>query len=136
MIIIYIKLRSLKQLDSSHNEAIPVKHPKTDQSGTTNHFFHHTSHTTKSKLPKATGSSRLLTTMASLPFLYYVLFPIDLRYGWDVRLKRHQELLAWIDSQLRPLCTTFEPRCKYWSRAGNSRDPAVTKSCATTKHPC
>ena len=65
--------------------------------------------------------------MASMPFMYCVLFPVDLRYGWDLRHQKHRDLLSWVDSQLRPLCTTFEPRCKYWSRAGNSRDPETTK---------
>ena len=43
------------------------------------------------------GSSRLLTTMASLPFISKVLFPVDLRYGWDLNHKPHRELLSWID---------------------------------------
>ena len=36
------------------------------------------------------GSSRLLLTMTGLPFERMVLFPVDLRYGWDISHKAHQ----------------------------------------------
>ena len=73
------------------------------------------------------GSSRLTATMASLSFLCMVGPPIDLRYGWDIRQKACQETLVQADKFLKPLVTTFEPRCKYWSRAGNRRDPDDTE---------
>ena len=72
------------------------------------------------------GSSRLALLMLSAPFDQLVLFPVDLRYGWDLRLPEHQRLLTTADTRFRPLVTTYEPRCKYWSRMGSSRDPEVT----------
>jgi len=71
------------------------------------------------------GSSRLSSTMAALPFNDAVLFPVDLRYGWDLRRRDHQTLLTKVDQQLRPRMTTIEPRCKYWSHAGTRRDPTL-----------
>ena len=84
------------------------------------------------KLPRITlwtwfsGSSRLALIMLSAPFNQLVLFPVDFRYGWDLRLPEHQQLLITVDKLFQPLVTTYEPRCKYWSRAGNTRDPEVT----------
>ena len=80
------------------------------------------------------GSSRLTATMASLPFLRMVGPPIDLRYGWDIRVKSCQELLVQADRFLKPLVTTFEPRCKHWSRAGNRRDPIDTERLRKDEH--
>ena len=72
------------------------------------------------------GSSRLTLNMMSLPFRKLVLFPVDLRYGWDIRLHSHQVLLQEVDSLFSPKVTSFEPRCKYWARcsqdSGSSRD--------------
>ena len=73
------------------------------------------------------GSSRLTYTMSSMPFSELVLFPVDLRYGWDIRLPEHQLLLQRVDALLRPHTTTMEPRCKYWSKAGSRRAPEVTE---------
>ena len=55
-----------------------------------------------------------------------VLFPIDLRYGWDLRMPKHQKLLQRVDAYFKPFVTTMEPRCKYWSQAGQSRRQEVT----------
>eukprot|EP00974_Lingulodinium_polyedra_P012511 1208570-Lingulodinium_polyedra.AAC.1 len=68
------------------------------------------------------GTGHLGLTMLNLPFVGAVLFPVDLRYGWDVGHVEHQKLLRQVDETFRPTCATLEPRCKYWSRAGHSRD--------------
>ena len=73
------------------------------------------------------GSSRLLLTMCSTPTHQLVLFPVDLRYGWNLGNTKHQRLLKMIDNQYKPQITTVEPRCKYWSQAGNARDPRETE---------
>ena len=84
------------------------------------------------KLPRialwtwCSGSSRLALIMLSAPFDQLVLFPVDLRYGWDLRLPEHQQLLTSADRRYRPLVTSYEPRCKYWSRMGSGRDPEAT----------
>ena len=72
------------------------------------------------------GSSRLVLIMRSAPLDQLVLFPLDLRYGWDLRLPEHQQLLRTADEQFTPTVTTYEPRCKYWSRMGSIRDPEIT----------
>ena len=64
--------------------------------------------------------------MLSAPFDQLVLFLVDLRYGWDLRLPEHQHLLRHVDDVFKPYLTTMEPRCKYWSRAGTRRDIDVT----------
>ena len=46
------------------------------------------------------GSSRLTLNMMSLPFRRFVLFPVDLRYGWDIRLPSHQVLLQEVDEEI------------------------------------
>ena len=81
------------------------------------------------------GSSRLLYTMTGLPFSAMVLFPIDLRYGWDIGYAKHQRLLDKIDTAMKPFMTTLEPRCKYWSRAGTRRDPVLTQELRTAEKP-
>ena len=43
------------------------------------------------------GSSRLAACYSSLPFCRMVLFPVDLRYGWDLRCSSHQLLLLEVD---------------------------------------
>ena len=53
------------------------------------------------------GSSLLLATMAQLPFLQAVLFPVDLRYGWDLRNNYHEHLLQRANDKYRPLLTTI-----------------------------
>ena len=73
--------------------------------------------------------------MLQAPFHRKVLFPVDLRYGWDVSYPAHQALLTWIDRTLRPYTTSMEPRCKHWSLSGNSRDPQQTKKKRTAEQP-
>ena len=73
------------------------------------------------------GSSRLALVMLLPPFSQLVLFPVDLRYGWDIGYCGHQQLLLETDSLLKPAMTSFEFRCKYWSRAGNRRQEHETK---------
>ena len=60
------------------------------------------------------------------PFARCVLFPIDLRYGWDIAHVEHQKLLLEIEAAFNPVITTFEFICKYWSKAGSSRAPEKT----------
>ena len=46
---------------------------------------------------RCSGSGRLLLTMTGLPFSKCVLFPIDLRHGWDMNHKPHQQLIHLIN---------------------------------------
>ena len=81
------------------------------------------------------GSSRLLLNMVNQPFEKTVLFPVDLRYGWDLLHLPHRKIIATIDLKYKPLYTTIEPRCKYWSKAGNRRDPAATTDLRESEKP-
>ena len=81
------------------------------------------------------GTSRLSYVAMHLPFVACVLFPVDLRYGWDLRQPEVMRLLQKIDEAFRPLVTTFEMRCKYWSVAGWKRDPAKTAQYRDNEEP-
>ena len=81
------------------------------------------------------GSSNLAAHMCDAPYHCMCLPPVDLRYGWDISLKSHQLLLLKLDDLFKPVCTTFEPRCKFWSIAGSKRDPHVTHSSRTLEQP-
>ena len=62
------------------------------------------------------GSSLLLATMAQMPFQQAVLFPVDLRYGWDLRNDYHQQLLRRANEKYQPFLTTTEPRNQHWCK--------------------
>ena len=81
------------------------------------------------------GSSRLLLTMTGLGFSKCVLFPIDLRYRWDLGHKEHQQLIVELDTIYKPRCTSAEPRCKHWSISGNRRDPTKTETLRSAEIP-
>ena len=61
-----------------------------------------------------------------MPFSLLILPPIDLRYGWHLGHKPHQQLLREFIFRTKPSFVSGEPRCKYWSRSGVRRDKAVT----------
>ena len=88
-----------------------------------------------SLLSICSGSGRLLLTMTGLPFQRPVLFPIDLRYGWDMNYKPHQQWILHLDSIFKPKVISIEPRCKHWSRSGNTRDPELTVQLRQAEQP-
>ena len=49
------------------------------------------------------------------------LFPIDLRYGWDLRVQGHRDKLDMVREVLQPLVKFSAPECRLWSCASNSR---------------
>ena len=71
------------------------------------------------------GTGRLASTMVTNNQI--VLFPVDLRYGWDLNDPDTFRMLMQIDEQVKPQCVTMEPRCKYWSIAGRTRAPEKTR---------
>ena len=73
------------------------------------------------------GSSQLLTTAMSAPFYMSALFPVDLRYGWDISDNATQLKLQQVDAFLKPKITTFEPRCRHWSQSGSRRNSTLTE---------
>ena len=72
------------------------------------------------------GTGRLARTYMDSTTEHAVLFPVDLRYGWDLQNIAHQNELQEIDVLFQPLVTTMEPRCKFWSIAGKTRHPSIT----------
>ena len=74
------------------------------------------------------GSGRLLLTLMSDPHHLLGLPPIDLRHGWNIGQKQHQQLIDQLYDQFKPSVTIAEPRCKHWSKSGNRRDPVLTQS--------
>ena len=75
------------------------------------------------------GSSTLAAVMMHGPFYLPAMFPVDLRFGWNIANPAHQKLLMEVDAMYRPFITTKEVRCKYWSQAGFLRDPDKTSKC-------
>ena len=70
------------------------------------------------------GSSRLNTHMSQIPFLQAVLFPVDLRYGWNLRNSHHQQLLQRANKLYKPFTTTVELRNHPWKYT--SKDDSET----------
>ena len=67
------------------------------------------------------GSGLLSAVMTELPFRKAVLFPVDLRYGWNIDDSEHQKALLRIDETLRPATTVVDPRCQYWTRTSKTK---------------
>ena len=42
-------------------------------------------------------------------------FPVDFRYGWDLRTRQHRKLLSQVWDKLRPLIEFYAPKCSPWS---------------------
>ena len=74
------------------------------------------------------GSGRLLLTLMNDPHHLLGLPPIDLRHGWNIGQRQHQQLIDQLYSRFKPAVTIAEPRCKHWSKSGNRRDPVLTQS--------
>merc|ERR1712023_488900 len=66
------------------------------------------------------GSSQLATQMTQLPFMQAVLFPVDLRYGWNRLDRQHQQLLQRTNQHYKPHTTTFELRNRHWNRTSKT----------------
>ena len=56
------------------------------------------------------------------------LFPIDLRYGWDLRNPEHQRKIDQVRENLRPLVKMSSPDCRLWSCATNANDKSVLQA--------
>ena len=63
------------------------------------------------------------------------LFPVDYRYGWNLRNNEHRKLLTWVYSELTVLYN-FSPTCRPWSRSSNRTPPQdlVTERERETPH--
>ena len=50
-------------------------------------------------------------------------FPVDYRYGWDVRNKAHQALLRQYRKEVGIAVSSFAPTCTPWSPANTRSNP-------------
>ena len=48
-----------------------------------------------------------------------VLFPVDFRYGWNLKNKRHRQLLQDLPATLRPIVKYSAPDCRLWTSVSN-----------------
>ena len=62
--------------------------------------------------------------MTQLPFMQAVLFPVDLRYGWNLRNPYHQQLLQRANNLYKPFTTTIDSRNHPWRKI--SKDDSET----------
>ena len=57
-----------------------------------------------------------------------ILFPVDLRYGWDVNNPEHRKLQDMVRDKLKPLFTWSSPDCSQWSAINNLNDQKKVES--------
>ena len=69
---------------------------------------------------RCSGSGRL-STQARKEGLC-VGFPVDFRYGWDLRNPRHRSLLDEVGAFFKPLVEFSAPDCRLWSAARRKVD--------------
>ncbi|CAK9042305.1 Integrase catalytic domain-containing protein [Durusdinium trenchii] len=80
------------------------------------------------------GSARL-TLLAFLSGMC-VLFPVDMRYGWDIGHPPHQKLLREVQEQFAPDTLMMSPNCRPWSVSSNKREPEVIQRERQAEMPC
>lgn len=49
-----------------------------------------------------------------------VLFPVDLRYGWDPTLQAHRKTLSHCQEHCKPLVRSAAPDCRHWTATSNA----------------
>ena len=59
------------------------------------------------------GSGRL--SLGCLMGGMWISFPVDFRYGWDLRTKNHRRLLGSVFDNINPLVEFYAPKCSPWS---------------------
>ena len=79
------------------------------------------------------GSGRISLTahQQQLP----VLFPVDLRYGWDLRLQDHRNKLSLVQQKLKPLTKFSSPDCRLWAAMTNTRPKSEVNTDRKTELP-
>eukprot|EP00435_Cladocopium_sp_Y103_P048511 s541_g14.t1 len=84
------------------------------------------------ELCSGSGRLSLLALLSGLS----VLFPVDLRYGWDIGYKPHQHLLQEVLHQFTPDVVHKSPNCRPWSVSFNRCDPAKVQQERDAERPC
>ena len=64
------------------------------------------------------GSGRLST--AAFNYGLSVLFPVDLRYGWDMKHQPHCKLIDKVQSHFTIVCKYSAPDCRLWTAMSNA----------------
>ncbi|CAK0846103.1 unnamed protein product [Prorocentrum cordatum] len=54
---------------------------------------------------------------------FSVLFPTDMRYGWNLGLKEHQDIITRFQKAIRIQVKLYTPECTPWSQASQTADP-------------
>ena len=49
-----------------------------------------------------------------------VLFPVDLRYGWDLTLPEHRKMLEQVQNHFKPIVKFSAPDCRHWTAMSNA----------------
>ena len=78
------------------------------------------------------GSSRL--TLKASRYLV-VAFPVDFRYGWDLRKKEHCVLISWTRQTLGIEINFYSPTCKPWSQSANRSNPEAIQARRAEQEP-
>ncbi|CAE8728215.1 unnamed protein product, partial [Polarella glacialis] len=107
-------------------KSIPEEYySNTKQSVVTPDNFHvymqQTTETTWDLWGHCSGSGRL--SLIALHAGLRVGFPVDSRYGWDLRNEEHRRLLDEAFVRFRPGIHFTAPDCRIWGQAGNRADP-------------
>ena len=84
------------------------------------------------ELCSGSGRLSLLALLSGLT----VLFPVDLRYGWDIGHRPHQDLLQEVLQQCVPDVVHKSPNCRPWSVSFNRCDPAKVQQERDAERPC
>ena len=72
------------------------------------------------------GSGRLSLTLLLAGLV--IGFPVDARYGWNLRNSNHQHMLDMARQEFQPGVIHHSPDCGPWSVSANTKDPE-TKHC-------
>ena len=54
-------------------------------------------------------------------------FPVDYRYGWDMSLPEHQQMIGQARAEFLPMYLHASPTCAPWSVSSASKDPQARK---------
>ncbi|CAE8712610.1 unnamed protein product [Polarella glacialis] len=84
-------------------------------------YMQRTTETTWDLWEHCSGSGRL--SLIALRAGLRVGFPVDSRYGWDLRNDSHRKLLDAAFVRFRPGMHFTAPDCRIWGQAGNRADP-------------
>ncbi|CAE7220811.1 unnamed protein product, partial [Symbiodinium sp. CCMP2456] len=78
-------------------------------------------YTKTGRSPSRSGRLSLMLLTASM----MIGFPVDYRYGWDLALPQHHELLRHCYQEFQPAHIFGAPTCTPWTNASSSKNPEL-----------